>query len=250
MYKSEINTDDPITKNITPVILAGGFGTRLRSVISDRPKVLAPVKGKPFLSILLDQLIGFGFDRVILCIGYRAEQIIQSFGMQYKSLSIDYSIESKPLGTGGAILPAIKHVKTKYLLISNGDSFVPFNLFSFYSFLRDKSAEGAIIVSYRDSSYSLGHVQIGKNRKIIRFAEKKEIGNGWVNTGVYLISADWFTGYKSGKYYSIEHDFFPTWTRKSFFAHPISSSFIDIGTPGSYRSSETFFSTPSSRGRI
>ncbi len=242
--------DYPISSCITPVILAGGFGTRLRPVVSDRPKALALVKGKPFLSILFDQLIGFGFDRVILCVGYRSDQIIQSFGMKYKSLSIDYSIESKPLGTGGAILPAVKHVKTEFLLISNGDSFVPFDLFSFYSFLQDKSAEGGIIVSHRDSSFSFGHVEFEKNKKIIRFAEKKETGNGWVNTGVYLISTDWFIGYKIGKNYSIERDFFPTWTRKSFFAYTISSSFIDIGTPISYRSSEKFFSTPSLRGSL
>jgi len=239
-----------IRQKITPVILAGGLGTRLRPVLSDRPKVLAPVKGKPFLSILLEQLVGFGFNRTLLCVGYRSEQIIQSIGTRYQSLAIDYSIESKPLGTGGAILPAIQHIDTNYLLILNGDSFVPFDLISFYSFLRFRSAEGGIIVSYRKSGSAYGNVEFGKQGQITQFREKQSVAAGWVNTGVYLISTDWFTGYKIGKNFSIERDFFPAWTRKAFFAYTISSSFIDIGTPISYRSSEKFFSTPSLRGRL
>jgi len=230
-----------IRNRITPVILAGGLGTRLRSVLPDQPKPLAPVLGKPFLSLLLDQLVFFGFERVLLCVGYKAEQIIELFGTRYKTLAIDYSIESKPLGTGGAILPAIQHVQSDYLLIMNGDSFIQYDLMSFYTHLRTHDARGAILVSYRNESGVFGHVEFGRDGEIKRFSEKQATGPGWVNAGVYLLSKSWFDQYRSGENYSLEKDFFPDWVGRDFYAYTNASSFIDIGTPVAYANSAQFF---------
>src|SRR5438094_528454 len=92
------------------VILAGGLGTRLRSAVADRPKVMAEVCGRPFLAHLLDQLAGQGVRRVVLCTGYRGEQVEAAFGDAYGALALDYSPEPEPLGTGGALRLALPRV--------------------------------------------------------------------------------------------------------------------------------------------
>src|SRR5262249_48858923 len=109
--------------DITVAILAGGLGTRLRSVVSDRPKVLAPVAGRPFLAWWLDTLDPQGFGDVILCTGYRAEQVEATFGESFRNLSLRYSVEDMPLGTGGAVHKALPFVRSHELLVLNGDSF-------------------------------------------------------------------------------------------------------------------------------
>ena len=91
-------------------ILAGGLGTRLKSVINDVPKPMAPVNGKPFLEYLLDYLNNKGFNRVVLLIGYKASVIMNHFGDKYKNIDIVYSVERKRLGTGGALKFAIDKI--------------------------------------------------------------------------------------------------------------------------------------------
>ncbi|MEK9148068.1 MAG: sugar phosphate nucleotidyltransferase, partial [Patescibacteria group bacterium] len=108
---------------ITAAILAGGLGTRLRSVLADKPKVLAEIYGRPFLSYLLDQLNDAGVRRVVLLIGYRGDEIRNVFGDYYKNLKIRYSEESSPLGTGGAVRLALPILDSDPAFIMNGDSF-------------------------------------------------------------------------------------------------------------------------------
>ncbi|RMF06623.1 MAG: galactokinase [Candidatus Neomarinimicrobiota bacterium] len=235
---------------ITPVILAGGKGTRLRSVVSDRPKALAQVNGRPFLSVLLDQLLAFGFQRVVLCVGYRSDQIIDTFGSTYQSLDIIYSRETVPLGTGGAILSALPMIATSYFLIHNGDSFIPYDLNAFTSYLKRKKAEGGLIASYRENGSSCGQIIFNPDQRITGFMEKSSQAAGWVNAGIYLIPRNWFAGYIAGKPYSMEFDFLPGWTTRKFYAFRSRNPFIDIGTPESYRSCEQYFSSPILRGCV
>ena len=110
--------------NITPVVLAGGLGTRLRAIVSDRPKVVALVKGRPFITYIFDQLIKAGFRKVILCSGYLSEKMIEILGHKYRNLSIEYSQEPYALGTGGAVKYALPLIETRYILVMNGDSFI------------------------------------------------------------------------------------------------------------------------------
>ena len=115
---------------VTAVILAGGMGTRLRKVISDRPKVMAEINGKPFLYYLLDQLAYASTERVIISTGYMAESIEDAMGASYKSLHVDYSKEKTPLGTAGALKLAERAIDTEYCLVINGDSYTEFDFIS------------------------------------------------------------------------------------------------------------------------
>ena len=113
------------------IVLVGGKGTRLRSVVSDVPKPMAPVKDKPFLEYLLNELIDQGISKVVLAVGYKAEIIIEYFGNRYKNIEIEYSIEENSLGTGGAIKKALELDKKEcfdYIIVSTVDliAFLPY----------------------------------------------------------------------------------------------------------------------------
>ena len=114
--------------DVTAVILAGGLGTRLRSVIADRPKVLAEVRGRPFLAYLLDQLIVAGSRSVVLCTGYCGEQILRTFGERYGPLRLSYSQERTPLGTAGALRAGLGQFGSDSVLALNGDSYCSLDL--------------------------------------------------------------------------------------------------------------------------
>src|SRR5659263_190792 len=105
------------------VILTGGFGTRLKSMVSDVPKSMAPIKNLPFLSYLLEQLHKYKFEKVILAAGYKYEVIESHFGSSYKNIELIYSIEKEPLGTGGAISEAAGSINSDYFFVLNGDNF-------------------------------------------------------------------------------------------------------------------------------
>ena len=111
------------SSNIDTVILAGGLGTRLKSVLNDKPKCLAPINGKPFIDILLDYCIKQGFKRFILCVGYLKEQIIEYLNNR-SDCEIIFSEEDEPLGTAGAIKNSEPFIKSDPILIMNGDSFI------------------------------------------------------------------------------------------------------------------------------
>src|SRR5437899_2628493 len=109
--------------SLSAAILVGGLGTRLRGIVADRPKVLAEVRGRPFLAYLLDQLVASGFQDVVLCTGYRSEQVKEVFGDGYGPLRIVYSEETVPLGTAGALRLALPLLQSETILVMNGDSF-------------------------------------------------------------------------------------------------------------------------------
>ena len=112
----------------TAVVLAGGVGSRLRSVVGNRPKALASIHNRPFLAYLLDALEAAGIGEVVLCTGYMAEQVEETFGPTYGRMQFRYSRESTPLGTGGALRAAMPWIKTDFVLVMNGDSFCEVDL--------------------------------------------------------------------------------------------------------------------------
>ncbi len=126
------------------VILAGGLGTRLKSVIKDIPKPMAEVCGKPFLCYILDFLIKYEIKRVILSVGYKWEAIREFFGEQYKNINLVYAIEYEPLGTGGAIKNALKYVQDTEVFILNGDTLFNIDLSVFYSLHKNKNSNLSI----------------------------------------------------------------------------------------------------------
>jgi D-glycero-alpha-D-manno-heptose 1-phosphate guanylyltransferase len=232
-------------------ILAGGLGTRLRSVVSDRPKVLADVLGKPFLARLLDQLAEAGLDRVVLLTGYRGEQVRETFGDRYGTLSLDYSIETEPLGTAGALrlaLPklfpaAARKYATQSVLVLNGDSYCDADLRGFRAFHGKSRADGSLVLAQVADTARFGKVETAAHHRLLRFLEKQEAGGpGAINAGIYLLNRPLVEEIPEGRAVSIEREMFPEWFRtRKMLGFACEGAFLDIGTPESYQAAEQFF---------
>ena len=172
------------------MILAGGLGTRLRSVVSDRPKVMATVNGYPFIIYLLEQLIDDGFESVIILCGYLGAMIKDYFGNNYKTLDIIYNQEDTPLGTGGSIKLAAKKIPQEQILVLNGDTY---NSVSKKLFVEEVPfKKEAILTKVVDDTSRYGRIEVDSNNKIISFNEKKPCKySGIINAGSYIILKTW-----------------------------------------------------------
>jgi len=229
--------------DISVVVLAGGMGTRLRSRICDRPKVLAEVSGKPFLSFILDQLDSAGFHDVILATGYMSERIETTFGNEYGSTRLRYSREMEPLGTGGALLMALPLIGSEIVLVMNGDSFVDADLNDYLGWFQQKNREASLLLTNVQDTFRYGRVSVDDRGCILGFHEKGVSGPGWINSGVYLFERSAMESVTTAKALSLEMDFLPDQIGKEFFGYKNKGKFIDIGTPESYSTAEAFFSS-------
>ena len=218
------------------IILAGGFGTRLQGVVKDVPKPMAPVNGRPFLTYVLDYLIDYGYQRVILSVGYLHEKIVDYFGKKYKALEIDYAVEEEPLGTGGGILFAMSKCKSDNVLVINGDTMFKVDLTAFEHFHQEKNGLLSIVLREVEDVSRYGSVNIGENGMITLFSEKQvSSGSGFINGGVYLINRKIFEKYPQAKKFSFEKDLMTKYyTQECFYAMPSDGYFIDIGIPEDY----------------
>jgi D-glycero-alpha-D-manno-heptose 1-phosphate guanylyltransferase len=218
------------------IILAGGFGTRLRGVIKDLPKPMAPVNGRPFLTYILDYLIDYDYTKVVLSVGYLHEIIEEFFGTQYKSLEIDYAVETEPLGTGGGILFAMSKCETDNVLVINGDTMFKVDLNAFEQFHQDKERLLSIVLREVEDVSRYGSVVMDSDNRITLFAEKQlSAGRGYINGGIYLIHRDLFAKYPQPEKFSFERDLMTQfYTQEPFYAMPSDGYFIDIGIPEDY----------------
>ncbi len=228
--------------DITAVILAGGLGTRLRSVLSDRPKVLAEVLCRPFLTYLLDQLSSAGARKVILCTGYMGSRVQEIYGDAYKSLYLLYSQEEEPLGTGGALRLALSLIKSDSVLVMNGDSYIHADLNSYVDWFSQIHRKASLLLAKVPDISRYGMVKVGQDESILVFEEKGMAkGAGWINAGVYLVRTLLLKSIPSGKAFSLEREFFPPLVGDGLFGYQCKGRFIDIGTPESYIKAEKFF---------
>ncbi|HEY9075457.1 MAG TPA: nucleotidyltransferase family protein [Anaerolineaceae bacterium] len=228
--------------NLSVVILAGGLGTRLRPVVSDRQKVIAEIHGKPFLYNILDQLIKAEITEVILCTGYLGNQVQAAIGERYKSIIIRYSQENEPLGTGGAIIHARHLFSGKVILVMNGDSYCNLHLSKFINSHLERTNIGSLVVTWVPDIKRYGHVKFDKFGNINAFFEKgAHSGPGWINAGIYLLSTDLFQNIEQQYPISIERDLFPRWIQKGLYAYQSRAKFLDIGLPETYLKAQTFF---------
>jgi NDP-sugar pyrophosphorylase family protein len=211
--------------------------------MADRPKVLAPIGGRPFLAYLLDQLEMAGWRQVILCTGYLAEMIRNEFGSTYQSLSLAYSVEDEPLGTAGALRQALAQTNSDLCLAMNGDSYVATDLTAFLSWHNHHTFAGSLLLTRVEDSARYGTVEVAEDGTIRTFYEKqgKSVA-GWINAGLYLLARHLLESVPVGKAVSIEHDCFPQWAALGLGAYQTESPFIDIGTPESFASAESFLS--------
>lgn len=232
------NTDFP---RIETMILAGGLGTRLRSVVADRPKVLAHVQGRPFLAHLLDRLALVGIKRVILCTGYLGEQIEEEFGVLYGELALAYSREKSTRGTGGALRLALHLVTSNIVLVMNGDSLCDGDLTAMYLQHINRDADITMLLSRTDDSRRYGQVTCDSAGRIIGFNEKHYAAKaGWINGGIYFMKRAMIELIPEARPVSLERDMFPVWLCKAMYGFKSSGDFIDIGTPDSYAAANHF----------
>jgi len=211
------------------IILAGGFGTRLKEVVKDIPKPMANINNKPFLEILLNYLKKNGIEKVILSVGYKKEIIIDYFKDYFNDLKIVYSIEDKPLKTGGAIKKALEKVKENEVFILNGDTFFDIEL---KKLLLD-DCDLAIALKKVQNVDRYGIVEINNNGYIKNFKEKQYIKNGLINGGVYLIKKDIFKNYNK-EIFSFEEFLENNVNLLKIKGYIFKNYFIDIGIPADY----------------
>jgi D-glycero-alpha-D-manno-heptose 1-phosphate guanylyltransferase len=226
---------------VTAVILAGGLGTRLRSRMADRPKVLAEVCGRPFLSYLLDQMRQAGVAGAVLCTGHLGDQVEAAFGPEYRGLRLKYSREETPLGTGGALRLAAPLLDTGTALVMNGDSYFGADLSAFHSRHADRGADASLLLTRVPDTSRYGRVSMDDSG-LIRSFEKKGAapGPGWINAGIYLLDTGRLMSLPSDRPVSLEREAFPSWIGW-LYGHPAEGRFLDIGTPETLDEAQRFF---------
>jgi len=213
------------------IVLAGGFGTRLKEVVSDVPKPMAPVNGKPFLEYLLKDLSKKGIKHVILAVGYKKEIIKEYFKNKYEDIEITYSEELVPLGTGGAIKKALKLVKEEDVFIVNGDTFFDVDLKGMKEFHTENKSILTVAVKEMENFDRYGSLVIKENR-IIEFEEKKKKDKGKINGGIYLIKKDLLSRMEKENF-SFEKEVLED-KKVEKYSYESEGYFIDIGIPEDY----------------
>lgn len=228
-------TDVAAMHDVDAVILAGGLGTRLRSVVSDRPKVLAEVGGRPFLELLLDQVAAAGIRRTILCTGYLGDQVETRLGPSYKDVALLYSREAEPLGTGGALRLALPKIASPAVLVLNGDSYCDWDADDLYGAHRRSRAQATMLLVRVSDARRFGRVVVDGSGRIVRFTEKSDDPSpALINAGIYLLARGIIERLEPGKPLSLEREVFPTLIGHGLYGHPTRGQLWDIGIPEAY----------------
>ena len=215
------------------IVLAGGFGTRLQSVVSDVPKPMADIGGKPFLEYLMSRLAHGGAARFVLSVGYKAQVIVDYFGSSFLGIPVEYEIESVPLQTGGAVRRALTSCYGDHALVCNGDTYIELNIASVEECWQDNRSSVIVGVDVPDMS-RYGMLRV-KGELVVGFGEKKGAGPGLINAGCYVLSADALDHFELDKAFSLESEYLlPEAVAHRLHLFRTSGMFIDIGIPDDY----------------
>lgn len=228
-------------KGCDSIILCGGAGVRLKSVVGDLPKPMARIGERPFLELLLSQLTRGGFSRVILSAGYKQEMIQKHFGAEALGLKLVYSLEASPLGTGGALREASQHCQTDQIVVMNGDSYADVDFGTLMAMHLKSSCDATLVVS-KDTRSDAGSVEFGENGRLVTFAEKRPVANSnYKSAGIYVFHRNLLASISGAGALSLEEDLFPKWLEKGvrIGTFIFSGACIDIGTPERYRAAQT-----------
>jgi NDP-sugar pyrophosphorylase family protein len=224
------------TSDTKAVLLVGGLGTRLRTVVPSAPKPLAPVGNRPFLELLIRQLGSHGIRRLIMCTGYLADQIEEEFADgSGLGVTIEYSKEPEPLGTAGAVKFAQRFLHgAPDFLVMNGDSFLELDLNQLIQLHRSHGALATMAVVPVDNAGRYGTVRVDSGGRVTEFCEKAGSDSpGLINAGVYVFSPAILGLIPAGPV-SLEKDVFPRLLDRGVYAAREQGMFIDIGTPADY----------------
>ncbi len=230
----------------TAIVLAGGFGTRLRSVVAEVPKPMAPVCERPFLAFIMDYLVVNHFEKVVLSVGYKGKMIEEYFGTDYRGMQVTYAIETTPLGTGGGILNATKNCSDEPILVLNGDTFFDVSINGFATFFEKKSADLVFALKPMKAFERYGTVLLDDENRITQFQEKQYRAEGLINGGAYILRKSIFEkcGFTIGERFSFEADLLEKQVKTmNFYGFVTNSYFIDIGIPEDYAKAQIDFAT-------
>jgi D-glycero-alpha-D-manno-heptose 1-phosphate guanylyltransferase len=222
------------------IVLAGGLGTRLRGIIDDLPKPMAPVAGRPFLALVLDRLVAARFETAVLAVGYRHEAIRRHFGEAYRGLRLRYSVEREPLGTGGAIRLACEQVSARELFVLNGDTFLELDFCAMLAAHTEVGAELSMAIHEVPDASRYGALEVAGG--VVRgMREKGYAGPGWINAGVYVMGSGLQARFPDRRAFSFESDVLaPEMASICPRAFRATGLFIDIGVPEDYARADKF----------
>ena len=216
------------------IILAGGLGTRLASRLLDVPKAMAPIAGRPFLQILLEQLHRSGCSRVLLSVGHLHQVIEGYFRSSFRGMGLVYSIEKAALGTGGAIRSTMALIQEDVVLVLNGDTYLETNYAQMVQFHRANQSAMTMAIAYQADIARYGGIVVDRGR-VVGFEEKECSGPGWINAGAYVLNKNLIWPPDVKERFSFESDFLmPQIAQIEPAAFKVEGLFIDIGIPADY----------------
>ena len=226
----------------TVAILAGGSGTRHRSVGGDHPKSLSVLLGKPFLAYQLEQVATAGARRIIICTGRMSEAIEALFGKRYGQLELVYSRENEPLGTGGALRLALPLIDTENVLVMTGNSYCRTDLKMFHTWHALNRFSASLLLAKVDNTSRYARVETDNTRRVLHLMDiGASIGWGWVNAGVNIMSRELLAAIPANGAVSLNRDIFPALVNRGLYALRTSGDFFHIDTPESHQEAERIF---------
>jgi D-glycero-alpha-D-manno-heptose 1-phosphate guanylyltransferase len=218
------------------IILAGGLGTRLRSVVAELPKCMANVAGKPFLYYVIKQLQNQGIEKFIFSLGYKHEVIEEYINTEFKSIDAQFIIENEPLGTGGAIKLACSKATEKNVLVLNGDTMFSIDVQLLAAAQVAYGADCILSLKPMKDFDRYGVVELNADRSIASFKEKQFYKEGLINGGVYALQTALFLQEKLPEKFSFEKDYLEKYfNQRKMYGNIQDAYFIDIGIPEDYQ---------------
>lgn len=223
------------------IILCGGNGSRLKSIVSDRQKCAAPLAGKPFICRLIEWNAAFGINKFVLSAGHFSASVEEAVSTLPAGLDIHLSVEENPLGTGGAVKQALRATKGKSVMVLNGDSFCPVNLHELLNTHGRTERLATIVLSKSGNLADVGNVSTGDDGQILKFSEKNPAEGCFVNAGIYLFNRTIEAYFPDNAVFSLEYDVFPVAACKGLYAFFTDAPLLDIGTPERFKIAEGYF---------
>lgn len=231
-------------RRVSAIVLAGGTGTRLKSVVSDRPKVLAEFHGRPFIAYILDGLRDAGVARAVISTGFMASMVRDTLGASHGPMELVYSHESSPLGTGGAIRLALPFTAGDTVLAMNGDSLCDVDFEALVADHETSGAAATLTLTRVEDGARFGTVALGPDRVVERFEEKRPDGGpAWINAGIYALSRRFIESIAEDVPVSIERDVMPSWVGHGLRGFEGGRRFIDIGVPEDHARTAAFLAS-------
>jgi len=224
------------------IVLAGGFGTRLRQLVPDLPKPMAPIAGRPFLEILLGSLARKGFERAVLSLGFMANRITGHFGESFAGISLAYVVEDRPLGTGGGARLAMASCRGDHVFVFNGDTFLDLEVDAVERQWQDRRHPIIVGREVPDTA-RYGRLLTAQGR-VTGFTEKGVAGHGLINAGCYLFNRGQLDGFALHHPFSLEVDYLAgAVSGTAFDVFVTAGEFIDIGVPEDFLRAQTMLAT-------